>query len=161
MVCYAWFVVQKSPLGCRVGVYTQGAPELFKNSSIHPIKYYQNRLSCPPFEQLGPERLHIRIEKQPRTKSGADEQELAVPILSLCHGIFTVWSIFSTPLFFWKKGSSGPVTQWRQWVSCDWLWHSRGSLIQSRFHLKINRSMKTPWQEYGCLLYTSPSPRDA
>ena len=29
--------------------------------------------------------------------SGADEQELATPILSLCHGIFTDWSIFSVP----------------------------------------------------------------
>ena len=57
----------------------------------------------------------------------ADEQELATPILSLCHGIFTDWSIFSTPFL----------------LSCDWLWHSRGSLIQSRFDLKINRSMKT------------------
>ena len=64
--------------------------------------------------------------------TGADEQELATPILSLCHGIFTDWSIFSTPFLLWEKGSSGPVTQWRQVVSCDWLWHSRGSLIQSR-----------------------------
>ena len=83
------------------------------------------------------------------TTSGADEQELATPILSLCHGIFTDWSIFSTPFLLWKKGSSGPVTQWRQLVSCDWLWHSQGSLIQSRFDLKINRSMKTPWQKYS------------
>ena len=80
---------------------------------------------------------------------GADEQEPVTPILSLCHGIFTDWSIFSTPFLLWKKGSSGPVTQWRQLVSCDWLWHSHGSLIQSRFDLKINRSMKTPWQEYS------------
>ena len=75
------------------------------------------------------------------------EQELATPILSQCHGIFTDWSIFNTPFLLWKKGSSGPVTQWRQLVSCDWLWHSHGSLIQSRFDLKINRSMKTPWQK--------------
>ena len=60
---------------------------------------------------------------------GADEQELATPILSLCHGIFTDWSIFSTPFLWWKKGSSGLVTQWRQLVFCDWLWHSHGSLI--------------------------------
>ena len=80
--------------------------------------------------------------------SGADQQELATPILShVCHGIFTDWSIFSTPFLLWKKGSSGPVTQWRQLVSCDWLWHSHGSFIQSRFDLKINRCMKTPWQE--------------
>ena len=39
------------------------------------------------------------------------------------------YSIFSTPFLLWKKGSSGPVTQWRQLVSCDWLWHSHGSLI--------------------------------
>ena len=58
------------------------------------------------------------------------------PILSLCHGIFTDWSTFSTPFLLWKKGHSSPVTQWRQLVSCDWLWHSHGSLIQSRFDLK-------------------------
>ena len=80
---------------------------------------------------------------------GADEQELATPILSLCHGIFTDWSIFSTPFLLWKKGSSAPVTHWRQLVSCDWLWHFHGSLIQSRFDLKVNRSMKTPWQKYS------------
>ena len=49
----------------------------------------------------------------------------------------------------WKKGSSGSVTQWRQLVSCDWSWHSHGSLIPGKFDLKINRSMKTPWQEYS------------
>ena len=81
--------------------------------------------------------------------SGAEEQELATPILILCHGIFTDWSIFSTRFLVWKKGSSGPVTQWRQLVSCDWLWHSHGSLIQSRFNLKINRSIKMPWQKYS------------
>ena len=81
------------------------------------------------------------------TVSGADEQELATLILSLCHGIFTDWSIFSTPFLLWTKGSSGAVTQWRQLVSCDWLWHSHRSLIQSRFDLKINRSMKMPWQK--------------
>ena len=80
---------------------------------------------------------------------GADEQELATPMLSLCHGIFTDWCIFSTLFLLWKKGSSGPVTQWRQLMSCDWLWHSHGSLIQSRFDLKINRSVKTPWQKYS------------
>jgi len=47
----------------------------------------------------------------------------------------------------WKKGSSGPVTQWLQLVSYDWSWHSHGSLIPGKFGLKINRSMKTPWQE--------------
>ena len=72
--------------------------------------------------------------------TGADEQELATPILSLCHGIFTDWSIFSTPFLLWNKRSSGPVTEWRQLVSCDWSWHSHGSLIQSRFDLKIKRS---------------------
>ena len=41
------------------------------------------------------------------------------------------------------------MTQWRQLVSGDWLWHSHGSLMQSRFNLKINWSMKTPWQEYS------------
>ena len=76
---------------------------------------------------------------------GAHEQELATPILSLCHDIFTDWSIFSTLFLLWKKASSGPVTLWRQLVSCDWLWHSHWSLIQRRFNLKINRSMKRPW----------------
>ena len=79
--------------------------------------------------------------------SGVDEQQHAHPILSLCHGIFTDWSIFSTPFLLWKKGS--PVTQWRQLVSCDWSWHSHGSLIQGKFDLKINRSMKIPWQKYS------------
>ena len=37
--------------------------------------------------------------------------------------------------------------QWRQLVSCDWSWHSHGSLIPGKFDLKINRSMKTPWEE--------------
>ena len=59
--------------------------------------------------------------------------------------------MFSTPSLLLKKGSSGAVTHWRQLVSCDWLWHSHGSLIQSRFDLKINRAMKTPWQEYSCM----------
>ena len=63
--------------------------------------------------------------------------------------IFTDWSIFSIPFLLWKKGSSGPVTQWRQLVSCDWSWHSYGSLIPGKFDLKINRSMKTLWQEYS------------
>ena len=76
-------------------------------------------------------------------------RNLQLPLLSVCHGIFTDWSIFSTPFLLWKKGSSGPVTQWRQLSSCDWLWHSHRSLIQSRFELKINRSMKMPWQKYS------------
>ena len=93
--------------------------------------------------------INVCKEQPYYCKSGADEQELATPKLSLCHGIFTDWSIFSTPLLLWLKGSSGPVTQWRHSVSCDWLWHSHGSLIESRFDLKINRYMKTPWQEYS------------
>ena len=81
--------------------------------------------------------------------SAADDQEYATPILSLCRGSFTDWSSFSIPFLLWTKGSSGPVTQWRQLVSCDWSWYSHGSLIPGKFHLKINRSMKTPWQEYS------------
>ena len=46
-----------------------------------------------------------------------------------CHGIFADWSIFSIPFLLKKKRSSGPRTQWRHLVSCDWLWHSHGSLI--------------------------------
>jgi len=49
----------------------------------------------------------------------------------------------------WKKGSSGPVTQWRQLVSCHWSWHSHGSLVRGKFDLKINRSTRPPWQEYS------------
>ena len=90
----------------------------------------------------------VNLSKELHLNSpGADGLEPATPIPSLCHGIFIDWSIFSTPFLLWKKASSGLVTQWRQLVSCDWLWHSHRSLIQSRFHLKINRSTKTPWQE--------------
>ena len=45
-----------------------------------------------------------------RTMSGADDQELATPILSLCHSILIHWSIFTTPFLLRKKGSSGPMT---------------------------------------------------
>ena len=41
------------------------------------------------------------------------------------------------------------MTQWRQLVSCDWSWHSHGSVTPGKFYLKINRSMKTPWQKYS------------
>ena len=51
---------------------------------------------------------------------GVDEKEHATPILSLCHGIFTDWSIFSKPFLLRRKDSSGPVTQWRQ-ISFLWL----------------------------------------
>ena len=80
---------------------------------------------------------------------GANEEEHATPALSLCHGIFTDWSIFSIPFLLWKKGSSGPVTQWRQLVSCDWSWHSHGSLIIGKFVIKMNHYQKTPWQKYS------------
>ena len=43
------------------------------------------------------------------------------------------------------------MTQWRQLVSCDWSWHSHGSLIPRKFDLKIKRSMKKPWQEYDAV----------
>ena len=74
---------------------------------------------CPPFQPT----LLLWIPAY-WGYTGADEQELATPTLSLCHGIFTDWSIFSTPFLSWKKRSSGPVTQWRQLVSCYWLWLS-------------------------------------
>ena len=67
----------------------------------------------------------------------------------LSHGAFTDWSIFSIPFLSWKKGSSGLGKQWRQLVPCDWSWHSHGSLIPGKFDLKINRSMKKPWQVYN------------
>ena len=120
---------------------------VLEKSGMHPtgvlllLYRYPTKISwgCALFPRLA----------QVCTASGADELEPATPIPSLCHGIFIDWSIFSTPFLLWKKASSGPVTQWRQLVSCDWLWHSHGSLIQSRFDLKINRSMKTPWQKYS------------
>ena len=73
--------------------------------------------------------------------------------LPWCLGIFTDWSIFSIPFLAWKKGRSGPVTQWRQLVYCDWPWYSHGSLIQGKFDLKINRSMKNAltWIQWGCM----------
>ena len=36
------------------------------------------------------------------------------------------------------------MTQWRQLVSCDWLWHSHGSLIPGILDLGTNRSLKKP-----------------
>ena len=63
-------------------------------------------------------------------------------VKSIFHGILTDWSILTMPFPLSKKGSSGPVTQWRQLVSCDWSRHSHGSLIHGKFDLKINRSMK-------------------
>ena len=83
-----------------------------------------------------------RLSQQPSKNERA--QEPMSRSLQLCHGICTDWSIFGTPLLLWKKGSCGPVTQWRQLVSCDWSGDSHG-----RFYLKINPSMKTLWQEYS------------
>ena len=64
---------------------------------------------------------------------------------------------FSIPFLVWKKDRCGPVTQWRQLVSCDWPSHSHGSHFPGKFNLKINRSMKTPWQKYtgGACYYSS------
>ena len=76
--------------------------------------------------------------------AGADEQELATPILSLVTAFLQTDLFLVHPFLLWKRGESGPVTQWRQLVSCDWLWHSHGRLIQSRFDLKINRSINRP-----------------
>ena len=47
----------------------------------------------------------------------------------------------------------------RQFRSSDWSWHSHGSLIPGKFDLKINRSMKTPWQEHsGVACFYSSAP---
>jgi len=47
-------------------------------------------------------------------------------------------------------GRSAPTKTVVQWlVSCGWSWHSHGSLIPGKFDLKVNQSMKTPWQEYS------------
>ena len=57
---------------------------------------------------------------------------------------------FLVYLFFCER-KAVPV-QWRsevKSVSCDWSWLSHGSLIPGKFDLKINRSMKTLWQEYS------------
>ena len=43
--------------------------------------------------------------------AGADHLEHATAILSLCHGIFTDWSILSIHFLFYNKGNSAPVTQ--------------------------------------------------
>ena len=59
-----------------------------------------------------------------------------------------------------KKGSSGPVTQWHQLLTCDLSWHSHGSLITGKFDRKINRSTETSWQEYcgvACSYSSAPA----
>ena len=65
---------------------------------------------------------------------------LSTPILSLCHSIFKDWTIFSPHFLLWNKGSSCAVTQWRQLVSCDWSWHSHGSLttVTPGFHIVVS-----------------------
>ena len=40
-------------------------------------------------------------------------------------------SIFGIPFLLGKKGSSGPVTHWRQLVSCNGFWHCQ--LRESHF----------------------------
>ena len=55
----------------------------------------------------------------------------------------------NVPFLLGKNGSSSQVTQLRQFVCCDWSWHSIGSLIPGKFELKINRSVKICW---GCML---------
>ena len=80
-------------------------------------------------------------------------------VTSLCPGLFTDWSIFSLTFLLWKKGSSAPVTQWRQLVSFDWSWHSQESLVPGNFELNINPSMKTPWQKcsrVACFYSSAP-----
>ena len=37
-------------------------------------------------------------------------------MISSMHGIFTDGSVFSAPFLLWKKGISGPVTQWCQFL---------------------------------------------
>ena len=76
------------------------------------------------------------------------------PQNSVCHGIFTDRSIFCMPILLWKRDSSGPVTQWRQLVSCDWSWHSHRGLIPGKFDQKINRSENAAYQE---MVYCSGS----
>ena len=44
-----------------------------------------------------------------------------------------------------------------QFFSCDWSWHSHGSLIPGKFDLKVNRFMKTPWQEYRAIAFSYSS----
>ena len=107
------------------------------------------RFPCQIFTLVEGEFTYHRLSSFLYDSAGADQLEHATPILSLCHGIFTDWSVFSIPFLFYNKGSSAPVTHWRQLVSCDWSWHSHESLTPSRFDQKMNRSMKTPWQEYS------------
>ena len=70
--------------------------------------------------------------------SWADQLEHATSILSLSDGIFKDWSFFWHTFSLLNNGSSAPVTQWRQLVSCDMSSHSHGSLIPAEFDLKIN-----------------------
>ena len=57
--------------------------------------------NCPKYHELRSGRWYLENFEILR----ADEQELTTSILR--HGIFTDWSIFSTPFFLWNKGSSG------------------------------------------------------
>ena len=56
-------------------------------------------------------------------------------IMSLNVTAFLQTYLFLVHLFLCER-KTFPI-QWRQLVSCDWLWHSHGSFIQSRFDLKI------------------------
>jgi len=78
--------------------------------------------------------------------------------LSLCHGIFTDWSIFITPFLLWKKGSSGPVTQWRQLVPRDCSRHSHWSSFQRnsiyKYIVLCKRMIAWPYSSWS-LLFTN------
>ena len=73
---------------------------------------------------------------------------IKTPILSFCHVVFADWSILVYLFFCERKAVPVQLTQWRQLVSFNWSWHSHGSLTPGNLDLKINRSVKTPWQEY-------------
>ena len=77
---------------------------------------------------------------------GDDEYKHAIPLLSLCHGILTNWSILSIPFLSKKKGSSGLAAQ-EQLALCDWSWHSHGRRIPAKLDLEISRTMNVPWRE--------------
>ena len=47
--------------------------------------------------------------------------------------------------------------QWRQLITCNWSWQSHGSLILEKLDLKMNRSTKTPCQEYSGVACSSSS----
>ena len=96
-------------------------------------------LPAPPYPPSGGNAARMKFP-------GDDEYKHAIPLLSLCHGILTNWSILSIPFLSKKKGSSGLAAQ-EQLALCDWSCHSHGPRISAKLDLKTSRSMNVPWRE--------------